>query len=341
MKNVIWGILLVLFVCTGALAESSVWKAQKGNSIISHAVVPTVVTVENGDNAIVVGGKLSNAGVISGKYYLAYYLWSTGKLHSIVAGVYEFPKGMLIPEAARIITGGEVVPMRVKVTFPEGWTMKEYAERLTANGLAGDEFLKIATNPNQALLAAYPFLSELPRGATLEGYLFPDTYYFSKEATADDIIKKMLNTFSSKIVVVTRQEMAAQEKSLFEIMTMASIVEGEVTNDADRKIVAGLFWNRLANEMPLQSDATLEYALGTNKKQHSIAETKIDSPYNSYQNKGLPPGPVSNPGLASVLAALDPIHSDFVYFLSDPKTGQTVFAKTFEQHVANKAKYGL
>jgi UPF0755 protein len=299
------------------------------------------IAIENGDNALVVGEKLAKAGIISGKYYFVFYLWKVGKLHNLIAGVYEFPRGMQIPEAARIVTGGEVVSMRVKVTFPEGWTMAAMAERLSASGLPGEDFLKLTKNPTDLILSSYPFLSDLPKGATLEGFLFPDTYYFAKEASADEIVKKMLANFSVKVTSVTKTDLANQQKPLFEIITMASVVEGEVRNESDRKIVAGLFWNRLEVGMPLQSDATLEYALGTNKFQHSIAETKLDSPYNTYQNKGLPPGPVANPGLASILATLEPIQTDYVYFLSDPKTGKTVFSKTFEEHVANKDKYGL
>jgi len=306
-----------------------------------NAVGSKTISIENGDNALVVGQKLVSGGIISGKYYFALYLWNTHRLHSIVAGVYEFPKGMQIPEAARIVTGGEVVSMRIKVTFPEGWTMKDMAQRLSANNLPGGDFLALAKNPNQTLRDAYPFLKELPDGATLEGYLFPDTYYFAKDATAEEIVKKMLDDFSTKVFTVIKNDLDGQKKSLFEIVTMGSVVEGEVKNDSDRKIVAGLFWNRIENQLPLQSDATLEYALGTNKIQHSIAETKTDSPYNTYQNKGLPPGPVSNPGLASISAALNPQKSDYVYFLSDPKTGKTIFAKTFQEHVVNKAKYGL
>ncbi len=302
---------------------------------------PKTISIENGDNALVVGQKLARGGVISGKYYFAFYLWSTHRLHSIVAGVYEFPKGMQIPEAARIITGGEVVSMRIKITFPEGWTVKDMAQRLSANGLPGADFLALAKEPSLAMKEEHPFLKELPTGATLEGYLFPDTYYFAKEVTADEIVKKMLDNFSVKVLTTIKSDFDGQKKSLFEIVTMGSVVEGEVRDDSDRKIVAGLFWNRIENQMPLQSDATLEYALGTNKIQHSIAETKIDSPYNTYQRKGLPPGPVSNPGLASISAALNSQKTDYVYFLTDPKTGKTIFAKTFQEHVANKAKYGL
>jgi UPF0755 protein len=248
---------------------------------------------------------------------------------------------MQIPEAASIVTGGLVVPMRVKATFPEGWTIRQMTEKLNSIGLPGDEFSTIANTPDQ-FKEKYTFLNEIPEGGgTLEGYLFPDTYYFAKDVTATEIINKMLDTFSIKVLPAIKTELDVQKKSLFEIVTMASVVEGEVRNDEDRKIVAGLFWNRIAGDMPLQSDATLEYALGTNKVQHSIAETKINSPYNTYQNKGLPPGPVSNPGISSILAALEPAQTDFVYFLSDPATGKTVFAKTFDQHIANKAKYGL
>ncbi|MDD5464720.1 MAG: endolytic transglycosylase MltG [Candidatus Moranbacteria bacterium] len=299
------------------------------------------IVIEKGDNALVVGEKLSNDGIITGKYFLAYYLWKKNQLHNLVAGVYTFSAGMKIPEVARMITGGEITSTAVPVTFPEGWTISQMAERLDANGFSKNDFLSIANNPSSELKEKYKFLNEIPKEKSLEGYLFPDTYYFAKDASAQDIIEKMLKNFDAKITEKMRADVALQKKSLYDVVTMASIVEGEVKSENDRKIVAGLFWNRFENGMPLQSDATLEYILGDNKFQHSIAETKINSPYNTYQNKGLPPGPVSNPGLASILATLNPEKTDYVYFLTDPKTGNTAFAKTFEQHIANKAKYGL
>ena len=299
------------------------------------------VLVEKGDNALVVGERLFKAGVISGKYYLAYYLWKNGQLHSLVAGVYEFSLDLKIPEVSRIITGGEVASTRIPITFPEGWTIKQMAARLSNNGFKGDEFLSLANDPPSDLLNKYKFLSEIPKGKTLEGYLFPDTYYFAKDATTEDIISKMLNNFDAKINDNMLTEISKQGKSLYDIITMASIVEGEVKTDDDRKIVAGLFWNRLKVGQALGSDATLEYVLGTNDKQHSIAQTKIDSPYNTYLYKGLPPGPVSNPGISAINAVIYPADTQYNYFLSDPKTGKTIFSNTFEQHVANKAKYGL
>lgn len=302
---------------------------------------PKTVVIEKGDNALVVGEKLSKEDIVSGKYYLAFYLWRKGDLHGVVAGTYEFSPGLKIPEVARIITGGQVASTRIKLTFPEGWTNKDMAERLDANGYSGNDFLALANDPTQELKDKFVFLRGIPKGKSLEGYLFPDTYYFAKDATSQEIIEKMLKNFSAKISQTMIDEISSQDKTLYDVITMASIVEGEVSSDDDRRVVAGLFWNRLEIGQALQSDATLEYVLKTKKFQHSLAETKIDSPYNTYQNKGLPPGPVCNPGLSAIAAAIHPQDTQYNYFLSDPKTGMTVFSRTFEEHVANKQKYGL
>ncbi|KKP97502.1 MAG: Aminodeoxychorismate lyase [Candidatus Moranbacteria bacterium GW2011_GWD2_36_12] len=299
------------------------------------------ILVQKGDNALVVGEKLTKAGVISGKYYLAYYLWKGGQIHSLVAGVYEFAPGVKIPEVARVVTGGQVASTRVPITFPEGWTMKQMAERLSNNNFSGDEFLAMAKEPSQELKNKYTFLTEIPQGKSLEGYLFPDTYYFAKDATTQDILEKMLKNFNIKMTDALLDEISKQKKTLYDVITMASIIEGEVQTDEDRKIVSGLFWNRLKIGQAFGSDATLEYVLGGNKRQHSLAETKTDSPYNTYLYKGLPPGPVSNPGISAIRAAIYPIETEYNYFLSDPKTGKTIFSKTFEEHVVNKGKYGL
>lgn len=327
--------LLAIFVGCFFYFYNQVYLASGG------ATEKKTVLIEKGDNALVVGEKLSKSGVITGKNYLVFYLWKNNKLHSLVAGVYILAPGLKIPEVARIITSGETAPTSIPVTFPEGWTIKQMAERLNSNGFSGSEFISISDNPSQELKDKYVFLKEVPRGKSLEGYLFPDTYYFAKNANSIDIIEKMLKNFDLKITDSMLAEISAQKKTLYDIITMASIVEGEVANDADRKIVAGLFWNRLQIGMAFGSDATLEYIIGGNKRQHSISETKIDSLYNTYRYKGLPPGPVSNPGINSIESAINPAQTQYTYFLSDPKTGKTIFSKTFDEHIANKAKYGL
>lgn len=308
---------------------------------VGNLASPQTVVIMKGDNALVAGEKLAKAGVISGKYYLAYYLWKKNQLHSLVAGVYIFKPGVKIPEVARIISGGEVASTAVAITFPEGWTAKEMAERLNGNGFSGEEFLSIVNNPSQKLKDEFTFLKEIPKGGTLEGYLFPDTYYFAKDASAEEVARKMLKNFDAKISDNMRMDITDQKKSLYEILVMASIIEKEAKFTDEMKTVGSVFYNRLAIGQRLQSDATLEYVLGDKKIQHSVEETKNSSPYNTYQVQGLPPGPVSNPGINALNAAIYPEQTEYFYFLTDLKTKKTVFSKTFEEHVANKSKYGL
>ena len=138
-----------------------------------------------------------------------------------------------------------------------------------------------------------------------------------------------------------RDDIQNQGESIFEVVTMASVLEKEVRTAEDMKIASGIFWDRIGVGMPLQSCATIAYVLGTEKKQYSIADTQTPSPYNTYLNKGLPPGPIDNPGMNSILAAIYPTKTEYNYFLTDPATGRTIFSKTLEEHAANKAKYGL
>ena len=301
-----------------------------------------IIEIKKGENALVVGDRLSREDIISGKYYLVAYLWKKGQLHDLVAGVYEFAPGMKIPEIARIITGGEVLPMSVSITFPEGMTIDEMAKVLDKNGFSGDDFISIASNPSQEIRDKYKFLSEIPKEKSLEGYLFPDTYFIAKDASVQQIADKMLDAFNDKVFLAVEKDIKAQNKTLYQIITMASILEKEVNTKEDFGIVSGIFWKRISIGQALQSDATLEYVLKTNEFQHSIEQTKIDSLYNTYKYKGLPPGPISNPGIDTIQAALNPEDSKYLYFLTDPKNPKnTVYSATFEEHVKNKQNFGL
>lgn len=301
-----------------------------------------IVAIKKGDDALIIGEKLAEEGIISGKYYLAIYLWKKGELHSIVAGVYEFAPGLKIPEVAEIITGGDVMPTSVPITFPEGLTVEEMGGVLEKNGFSREDFILASDNPSQELLDKYKFLNEIPEGKSLEGYLFPDTYFIAKDATAEQIIGKMLDAFNKKVYLAFGKEAENQNKTLYEIITMASMLEKEVSTADDFKIVSGIFWGRISIGQALQSDATLEYVLKTNDFQHSSEQLKTESPYNTYKYKGLPPGPISNPGVNAISAALNPTETDYGYFLTDPNNPKnTVYSKTFEEHKQNKLKYGL
>ncbi|MEK7085005.1 MAG: endolytic transglycosylase MltG, partial [Patescibacteria group bacterium] len=177
-----------------------------------------------------------------------------------------------------------------------------------------------------------------PRLTSLEGYLFPDTYFFLKSDTPEDVVIKMLSNLERRITPELREEIARQGKSTHDALTVASLLEEEAREDEDRRIIAGILWKRIEKGMPLQVDAALTYVTGKASLSLSNGDLRQDSPYNTYKQKGLPLGPISNPGLAAIDAALHPAETEYLFYLSD-RTGILYSAKTHEGHVANKRKY--
>lgn len=293
--------------------------------------------IKKGEGNGEIASRLADEGLISGKNYFYYYSKTEGIINKILPGTYKLSGNMTIPEIAHIISNPQ--DLRIKVTFPEGWNSKKIAARLKENGLPGDDFLKL-TNDVDKFRPKYAFLND-PKITSLEGFLFPDTYYFPPDSDGEKIIRLMLNDFDTKVDADVRDNIQKQGKTLKDIVTMASVLEMEVKSKNDREMVSGIFWNRIEKGMPLQSCATLAYILGVDKKQYSFEDTQIKSSFNTYQNKGLPPGPIGNPGIVSIEAALNPKNTDYFYFLSDPKTGETLFARTLDEQNANKAKCGL
>ena len=294
-----------------------------------------------GEGNAVVADKLQKEGLVSNKNYFYYYIRTHGFLNKFLPGQYSLNGQLTIPEIAVILTNPQkIVPEFVKITFPEGWDSKKMSERLTANGFDGSRFLEIVKNPPAELKNKYLY-PEDKNIATLEGYLFPDTYFLKPSTSAEDIIGKMLDNFNLKITDQMKTDLKNRGKTLKDTIILASIVEKEVNTDEDRALVSGIFWGRIKIGQALQSCATLAYVLGVNKKQYSYADTRMPSPYNTYLNGGLTPGPISNPGLSSIKAAIYPKDSNYNYFLSDPETGKTYFAGTLDEHNANKVKYGL
>jgi UPF0755 protein len=297
----------------------------------------TVFVIEKGQGVSEVSENLKEKGLIKSVWAFYYYLEKSEMSGKILPGEYELDGKMAIPELATVITSKK--EEFVKVTFPEGFNVEKMAERLSANGLPGAEFLGLTKNPDD-FRDDYAFLTDR-KIKTLEGFLFPDTYFFKPDDTGEKIVRRMLSNFSNKYSGEISQKISNSGKSLLENIIMASIIEGEVRSAEDRKMVSGLFWRRIEEGKPLQSCASIAYVLGVNKKQYSFEDTRISSPYNTYLNTGLPPGPINNPGLDSILAASDPAKSDYLFFLSDPETGKTVYSKTIEEHNANKVRYGL
>ncbi len=295
--------------------------------------------IEKGEGNEKIATKLEDKGIISSRYYLYYYLKTKNLVNKVMPGDYLLSGKMTIPEVAHIITSPQM--QVIKITFPEGLTAKEMAELLKKNNFDGDGFLRLVNDPIE-FKKKYAFLAD-PEITNLEGYLFPDTYFFKKDSNGRDIIARMLDNFSGRADGKLLADIKDQGKTLREIVIMASITEKEVAAAKDMETISGIFWNRIASGMPLQSDAPLSYILEDNDAQHSLEQLKINSPYNTYAVKGLPPGPISNPGLAAIRSAVSPEKTDYNFFFTVGKGAdrKTIYSKTFEEHTANRAKYGV
>lgn len=276
-----------------------------------------LVTIEKGWGLVDVAQKLKEEELIKSKWFFVFYVWLRGYNNKLQAGEYLLNPGMTVFEIAKIIAKGEVTPNWVKVTIPEGWDIKKIEERLLALEIISPE-------------------EQLPRDQ--EGYLFPDTYYFYKNSGVETVIEKMRDNFNKKVTEGLRAQIEKQNKTLYDILIMASLLEKEVISDEDRAIVSGIFWRRLENNYPLESCATIAYILGVDKWRYSYEDTRIKSPYNTYLNIGLPPTPINNPGLSAIKAAIYPEESDYNFFLTAPD-GTTIFSKTLDEHNENKEKY--
>lgn len=291
--------------------------------------------IKKGENVGQVSEHLFQEDLIKSKLAFKVYLYLRGWQSSVQAGTYILTAGNTI-ELTKTLVAGKV-DNEITLTFIEGWTLKDMADYLIKEKIISktEDFSKAAQI--NKFSSSYDFLNNLPT-ESLEGFLFPDTYRVYKDATPPEIIPKMLDNFEKKITPALLTEITAQSKSLYEVLIMASIIEREVPNEEDRKIVSGILWQRLAAKMPLQVDASLRYVIGGRNPSLSQEELKIDSPYNTYKYRGLPPTPICSPGESATRAAIYPKKSDYWYYLST-KEGQTIFSKTLEEHNRAVEKY--
>lgn len=310
---------------------------------------PVLFSVYKGQSSNDIARALRYQGLIRSETAFTVYIRITGIGKQLKAGEYELNSSMNVHVIAQKLVRGEI--SKELLTIPEGWNLRDIAARFAEKELSTQEELFAAAGipgkdyakDNAALLptdfsAEYAFLAEKPKGVGLEGYLFPDTYHLPKGSTIEDIVKQILENFDRKFTADMRAQILEQEKTIFEIVTMASLIEKEVQTEEDKHVVSGILWKRIDAGMPLQVNATISYITGKKSIKVSIQETQIDSRYNTYKYKGLPLGPIANPGLESIQAALEPISSPYWYYLSTP-AGKTIFSKTLEEHSQAKAKY--
>ncbi len=279
----------------------------------------TIVIIPRGTPVPDIAAQLAEAHIVRFAAILKDILRLSGAGERIPAGAYRFSEPTnVIAVAYRLITGDFGIPP-VRITFTEGMTVRDMATRI-------DDSLPNA-RANDFLAAGQPY----------EGYLFPDTYSFLPSATAADIVVQLRAEFATKTAPLA-PDIAASGHSLGDIVTMASLVEKEANTPADKRMVAGILWNRVKRGMPLQVDAVFGYIFNRDTYSPSFADLAVDSPYNTYKYKGLPPGPIDNPGLDSIEAALHPTATTDLYYLTG-RDGKMHYAATYAEHLANQRKY--
>lgn len=304
---------------------------------------PSRFVIESGQSASTVATKLQEAGLLRNRELFLNYIRYYGLDSQLEAGAFALDPAMPIPALAQQLT--EANANEITLRFLEGWRVEEMATYLattTPARIDPDRFLALAQRRIPYTFDNGAILAELPAGASLEGYLFPDSYRVPLDASAEDLLEMMLANFAGRVAPL-RAGFTAQGLSLHEAVTLASIVERETPLPEERPLVAGVFLNRLAAPMRLQADPTVQYALGFAPGQSTwwksgltTEELQIDSPYNTYLVEGLPPGPIANPGLASLQAVARPQPSDFLYFVADcGRPGAHTFAVTYEEHLQN------
>ncbi len=332
-------LIIISCLLVGFLLFRHMKYTQAVNNGLNPADTKTrILLVQKGDSAKTVGQTLETKGIIKNGSYFSDYLSSQNLGDKIIAGRFEVSPSMPIKQIAEIVTDSKQA--KNYLTVPEGYTIKQIDNKLTELEIikSGDfiDATKKFSNWSQ-----YPFLPKqemLGSALPLEGFLFPDTYKIDAgNFTSDHLIDKMLTNFQKKLPSDITAQLSAKNISLYELITTASMLEKEVRHADDLPVVAGIIWKRATSGWFLNIDATLLYDL--NRQNLTKADLQQDSAYNTYTRKGLPPGPIGNPGSKAILASLNPQKTSHWFYITDPKTGKAVFADTNDQQNRNRAIY--
>ena len=262
---------------------------------------------------------LAEARVIKYPRALVLLLRMLGAGKIVKEGAYRFASPENAVTIARRLARGDYGIPSMRITFREGMSVREMAQEVAV------EFPQIASS--DFIAAGQPY----------EGYLFPDTYTFAPSATANSIVQEMHANFETKTALL-RQQLATSTHPFSDVVIVASLVQDEAATTEDQRMIAGIMWNRLTKDMPLQVDAVFGYIYGKRTYSPSFADLSVDSPYNTYTHTGLPPGPIGNPGLSALEAAAFPIKSKYLFYLTG-KDGRMHYAATYAQHLANERAY--
>jgi UPF0755 protein len=329
-----WVMMMVPSTILGSEPQESLGPTPQSGSV--------TVDISEGENAKRIGDHLQEAGVIQSGRLFRVLVAFMGIEDQLEAGSYEFDKGMTTLSVVDRIRNGITAPLMV--TIPEGLRTEEIGALLEKNGVVSEaDFLS-------ALKDDYgkPFLPQNGADTKLQGYLFPATYGFSRNATGHQAVEQMLDAFENQVMPEIQAGLGGSDLTLDQVITLASIVEREAVKPEERPLIASVFLNRMKVGMALQADPTVQFALGNDpasvdefgywKQDLTESDLNTDSPYNTYKVTGLPPGPIACPGLDSIRAVMRPAQTNYLFFVAKPD-GSHAFAETLEEHLRNVQLY--
>jgi len=291
----------------------------------------TIIRVAPGASLNDIAALLKTHGCLRSVLAFRLHAVVTGQASKLKSGTYEASPTMSTPQLIAMLAAGRQAT--VTVTIPEGFTLAQIAQRLADAGLADEEPFQAAAT---AQAVADILQVKLPEEVcSAEGYLFPETYRFTLGTAPEALVRRMLAEFEKRFITQLWEPLPAEQRwgSVHQIVTLASLVEGEAKLDSERALIAGVLKNRLERGMRLECDATVQYALGKHHQRLTYTDLQIDSPYNTYRYTGLPPGPISNPGLDCLRAALKPAQTEYLFYVARGD-GSHIFSRTYHEHLA-------
>ena len=328
-------ILAALIILASGYVSANLWYRAQLEPAGAGDGKTVLIKVRSGATSGEIADILSEKQLIKNRDAFLFAAKSAGLDKSLQAGEYSLSRSMNARQIIEVMVKG--VTADIQITIPEGYTVEQIAALLEEKGLARkDRFLKLAKD-------YAPFDRAESRPGVkyrAEGFLFPETYRINRGASEEEILKILSQEFAKKFDQDLQAQVKASGMSTYDVIILASLIEREVQLAKERPMVARVFLNRIKIDMPLQSCATIQYILGYAKEDLTIADTQLPSPYNTYLNFGMPPGPVANPGLPSIKAALNPIEGDWLYFVVDGKTGGHRFSRTLAEHEAAIGQIG-
>lgn len=339
-------VAIVLLICVALIAAAAV-QFTRNWVIPPNANDNSIVEVEIPEGATVsdMGVLLEQQGLIRSAGSFNLYVRVTGTAQNLQAGVHRLSPSMTLGEVVSSLQEGAGKAGLDKVTVNEGLTVDQIGDVIAeSTSYSKEDFMALMTDDAflQQLVSEYPILTDAYNAAdvryVLEGYLFPATYDFNDEEGLESLVRQMVSK-TDEVLAKYQADIDASSYNVQQLMSIASLVEKEGMTTEDRKLIAGVFYNRLEQGMAIQSDISVLYALNTHKEMVSYEDLEVNSPYNLYLNTGLPPGPMNNPGEEAIAAALEPTDSDYIYFYANLKTGEVFYTDDYDQHLAWQEEY--